>query len=144
LAGASLHLPSEQKMKAHRPDKPDFKHTFQGMYAGTILGILDSSGAVESYFIPINDIWGFVHGDIFDFKGVFYRWRWWHGGGISTTEADFEYGNPMDADDMYKIQSHLTRMYGLKFDDMGCFDWRHFSDKMKEEEDNGIEDPYDD
>jgi hypothetical protein len=131
-------------MKKHMLESPSFKHTFQGMETGVIIGIIDHQDAIESYFIPLNEMDQWMHGDVFDFRGVFHRWRWHYKDGISTTTDDFKYAEKIDVESTYRIESHLTRIYGIQFDDRGCVDWEHFQNKIKDEEKNGIKDPYDD
>ncbi len=115
-------------------ERPDFKATFMGMHFGNILGIIDHQGAVDSVFIPLDEMEDWMHGDVYGLKGVFHRWRWFYSDGITTSGDSFRYCGKMDVEDYDRIQRHLTKKYWLKFGDRGRLDWKHFMSKVKEEE----------
>ena len=106
--------------------RPDCKFSFRAARYGVIIGIVDHNDAVESVFVSLDEIDSWMHGDLFDFRGVFHRWRWDHKNGIESFEEACG-GERMDCETRYRIKSHLEREYGIKYAD-GRFDWKHFKE----------------
>ena len=94
---------------------------FNDIRYGWIVGITMHNGAVDSRFVSIDD--SSMHGDFWEFD-VYCRWRWRANGGLDVSIFDF--GVELDEEQRWHIESHLSRVYGIPFDDNGKFKRKEF------------------
>jgi len=88
---------------------------FERLLTGSILGVVDSYGAVHSEYITSETK---CHEDLW--PGVTHCcWRWNHNNSVFCI-----FGKPSE-EDFDKIQRHLSRKYGLKWWDNGHHDIDH-------------------
>jgi len=108
--------------------------SFNDLYSGWIVGIIDSYGAVHSKFCPlygkgITDGGLKTHEELFP-RNIMKRWRWSYSDGINQSSLSSD----LDVEDWDKIQRHITRKFRIPFWGNGYHDIDFFMSKMDEED----------
>lgn len=102
---------------------------WQTLRWATIVGIIDSYGAVHSkmfpFETPVSDLF---HESVFGAKGH-CAWRWTFDQSVSWITAEMQ----PDEEQFVAIQNHLTKKYNLKWWENGHFDIDHFLENLKKE-----------
>lgn len=101
---------------------------------GSIVGIIDSYGAVHSQFCPFNE--SKFHEELFylfpGFGGSI-RWRWNYDDGIGGLT-----GSTWTPQEYDQIRTHLTKKYGIRWWENGFHDLDFLESKMQKEETKAV------
>jgi len=93
---------------------------------GIIIGIIDNYGAVHSKFFSIDDDQQ-THEELWPTRRT-KRWRWTFSNCFNTSILSDE---KLNIEDWDKIRQHLTRNYGIRWQDNGYHNIDYFMGRMK-------------
>lgn len=105
----------------------DKVNPFDKLRWGSIVGVIDSYDSVHSEYCELGkprfheEIWPTI---------CHKRWRWNFEDGLSKSFL----GERLSDEDFDRVMSHLTRKYGIKWQENGYHDWQYLLDKMSPKE----------
>lgn len=102
--------------------------SFNALWAGFIVGVIDAYGAVHSEFVELGEKDPF-HSDLFP-SNFFKRWRWSYDKGLTESVLSSSF----DVEDWDKVQRHVIKKYRIKFWDNGHHDINFFMEMMEKED----------
>jgi len=88
---------------------------------GSIIGIIDSYGAVHSVFL--RNPYSKTHEQVFEYSGIDKRWTWDYEDGFSDSILGC---SDIDIEEQEHIKNHLFRKYSIVVNDNFYIDQYHF------------------